>query len=122
MKRTPIQPDLSAIPSRLHPFFSAPVFDSSCSPEARVYYLDAQGGLFLKTAPKSTLEAEAAMNRFFHEKGLGPEVLDYFSDDADWLLTRRTPGEACTHEVYLSDPKRPCDTPATLLRALHEQS
>lgn len=122
MKRTLIQPDLSAIPARLHPFFAAPVYDSSCSPEARVYYLDTQGGLFLKTAPKGTLEREAAMNRYFHQKGLGPEVLDYFTEEADWLLTRQIPGEDCTHERYLSDPKRLCDTTATLLRALHEQS
>jgi len=121
MTRTPIVPKLDTIPERLHPFFTGPVYDSSCSPEARVYYLDTDGGLFLKTAPRGTLAAEAAMNRHFHQLGLGPEVLDYFAEGSDWLLTRRIPGEDCTHETYLADPKRLCDTTAALLRQLHEQ-
>jgi len=120
MKRTPITPNSDTIPERLHPFLCCPIFDSSCSPEARVWYLDTQGGLFLKTAPKGTLAQEAAGNRYFHQLGFGPEVLDYFTEEADWLLTRAIPGEDCTHEAYLSDPKRLCHTTAELLRQLHD--
>ena len=58
------------------------------------------------------------MDRFFHQKGLGPQVLSYLTADRDWLLTAQVPGEDCTH--YLSDPKRLCDTTAQLLRQLHE--
>ena len=121
MKRTPITPDFDAVPERLHPFLHCPVFDSSCSPEARVWYLDTLDGLFLKTAPKGTLAQEAAGNRYFHQLGLGPQVLDYFTEKDDWLLTRAIPGEDCTHEVYLADPKRLCDTTAELLRQLHDR-
>jgi len=121
MKRTPTKPDLSAIPESFHPLLlQSPVFDSSCSKEARVYYIDQDGGLFLKAAPKGTLQQEAQMDAFFHSKGLGPEVVQYLSEEKDWLLTRRIPGEDCTHPDYLADPKRLCDTTATLLRQLHE--
>ena len=121
MQRTPIIPDLSAFPDRLHPFLkNTPVYDSSCSPEARVWYLE-QYDLYLKTAQQGSLQREAAMNRHFHTLGLGPQVVDYFSADADWLLTRRIPGEDCTDPYFRADPKRLTETTATLLRKLHDQ-
>lgn len=120
MKRTPITPELSAIPAQFHSFFAdANIFDSSCSPIARVYHIDKGEGFFLKTAPKGTLEKEAAMTRFFHEKGLGAQVLAYDSLEADWMLTCRVPGEDCLDSMYLEDPVRLCDTTAQLLRWLH---
>ena len=121
MKRTLLHPDLSQFPQIFHPLLeNAPVYDSSCSQEARVWYLEAGEGLYLKTAPSGKLRTEAEMTRFFHRKGLGPEVLEYCSGETDWLLTRAVPGEDCTHRQYLSDPRRLCDTTAHLLRQLHE--
>ncbi len=98
----------------------ASVFDSSCSPEARVYYIKNNGGLYLKTAAKGTLQRETLMTDYFHKKGLGAEVLGYVTDENDWLLTAAVKGEDCVHEMYLSDPKRLCDTLAVALRELHE--
>jgi len=122
MKRTPITPDLTAIPAQFHPLFSgAPVYDSSCSPEARVYYIDTDGGLFLKTAEKGSLKQEGDLDTYFHTLGLGPEVLEYHSGKADWLLTRRVPGEDCLHPAYLDDPKRLTDTIAQMLLDLHSR-
>lgn len=120
MKRTLIQPELSQFPAEFHALLTAPVFDSSCSPEARVYFIDCDGGLFLKSAPAGTLQKEAAMDRFFCEKGFGPQVLSYQTTDRDWLLTAAVPGEDCLHEKYIADPQRLCDTTALLLRQLHE--
>lgn len=121
MKRTAIVPDLSQFPETFHTLLSGcPVFDSSCSPEARVYYLDRDGGLFLKSAPGGTLKTEAEMTAFFYSKALSAEVLSYLPGERDWLLTRAIPGDDCTHAMYLSDPTRLCDTTATLLRQLHE--
>ena len=121
MKRTPIVPQLPLFPEEFHSLLAfSPVFDSSCSQEARVYYIDREGGLFLKSAPKGSLKTEADMNDFFHSKGLGPEVLSFLSGEQDWLLTRRISGEDCTHPDYLSDPKRLCDTIAARLRQLHD--
>lgn len=122
MNRQPITIDMSAFPAEFHPLLEgAAVYDSSCSPEARVYFIDRDGGCFLKSAPRGSLKTEAAMTAFFHSKGLSAQVLGYTDDgQKDWLLTRRLPGEDCTHPMYLEDPKRLCDTTAQLLRQLHE--
>ena len=124
MKRTKITVDPTAFPQVLLPYFTgATVYDSSCSREARVRYLEKDGGYYLKSADRGALEQEAALTRFFHEKGLAAEVVAYVSDEThDYLLTTRVEGEDCTHAVYLSDPARLCDLLATRLRALHELS
>ena len=121
MNRTPICVDLSAIPTQFHAYLQgASLFDSSCSPAARVFFLDKGPGFYLKTAAKGTLAREAAMTSFFHGKGLGPEVLAYESLDADWMLTLRIAGEDCLHRQYLDEPARLCDTTAQLLGMLHD--
>ena len=122
MKRTPIQPDLSQFPVAFHNLLTAPVYDSSCSPEARVYLIDKDQGYFLKSAPVGTLQKESVMGRFLNEKHLGPQVLSYFTTDRDWLLTAKVSGEDCTHTQYLSNPKQLCETTAQLLRQLHDTS
>jgi len=120
MERTPVTPTLRDFPEEFHPLLTGPVYDSSCSQAARVWFLDREDGFYLKSAPKDTLQTEANMTRYFHSKGLGAEVVCYLSDEKDWLLTRQVPGEDCTHRQYLEDAKRLCDTTATLLRRLHE--
>lgn len=121
MQRKPVLLNWDEIPADFHSFLEGTaIFDSSCSKLARVWLLDKGPGFYLKTAPKGSLQKEAAMTRFFHEKGLGPEVLCYKSLEADWLLTRRIPGEDCTWQPYMDDPVRLCDTTAELLRMLHE--
>lgn len=121
MQRTPVLLNREDIPSEFHSFLEdAAVFDSSCSKAARVWFLDKGPGFYLKTAPKGALQKEAALTGFFHAKGLSAEVLAYESLDADWMLTRRVPGEDCTFPLYKEDPARLCDTTAELLRMLHE--
>ena len=122
MKRTRIETDLTRFPEELRPFLrGADVYDSSCSEEARVYYIDREGGLFLKRYSAGKLKAEAIMTAYFHSLGLSAEVLAYVSTDAyDYLLTRRIPGEDCTHQMYRAAPERLCDLTAEQLRKLHE--
>ena len=122
MTRTLITPDPTDFPAVFHPILSgARVFDSSCSPEAQVLFIQKDAGLYLKSGASGALAREAAMTRFFHEKGLGTEVLDYRTEgERDWLLTLRVPGEDCTHADYVSNPERLCDLTAALLRELHE--
>ena len=120
MERKLLIPDAVLFPEPFQSLTGYPVYDSSCSAQARVYFIDTGDGLFLKKAPKGTLARETAMTRFFHEKGLGAQVLSYESLDADWLLTRRVPGEDCTHAMYKADPRRLCDLTAELLRRLHD--
>ncbi len=122
MKRTPIQPEFSSIPAVFHDWMqNVPVFDSSCSREARVLFLDAQGGMYLKSAPAGSLSREAAMDEYFHSLGLGPEVLAYHSAEKDWLLTQAVRGEDCLHPDYLADPKRLAETMAQMLSDLHHR-
>ena len=122
MQRKPVTLNFETIPEAFHSYLKgSAVFDSSCSTAARVYFLDKDAGYYLKTAPKGSLQKEAALTDFFFRKGLGAEVLAYESKETDWLLTRRIPGEDCIWQPYLDDPKKLCDTTATLLRMLHEQ-
>lgn len=112
---------MDMFPNEFHRLLvDASVFDSSCSSEAKVYFIDKEKGYFLKSAPQGSLQKEAEMTRYFHSKGLAAEMLSYVSGEKDWLLTHRVPGEDGTFAMYLEDPKRLCDTTATLLRTLHE--
>ena len=122
MKKTPISVNFNDFPEEFHPSLErARVFDSSCSPEARVYFLDLDGGFYLKTAAGGSLKKEALMDDYFFKKGLGaPEVVRYLEGERDWLLTTHVAGEDCTHADYLADPKRLCDLLAVKLRELHE--
>lgn len=121
MKKTALDNIPIALPSEFeHLLAGAPVYDSSCSPEARVYFIDRDGGYYLKCSQVGTLAREAQMTAYFHSKGIGAEVVGCLSDTSDWLLTKRVVGEDCVHETYLTDPKRLCDTLAETLRGLHE--
>jgi len=123
MKRTKITPNASAFPEELLPILSAgEAYDSSCSPEARVIYIDGDGGYFIKSAPAGALKSEAQMDAYFHRKGLGAEVLLYLqNENRDWLVTRRVSGEDLTHESYLAQPRRLAVMLGERLRALHEE-
>lgn len=124
MKRTLIKtPDLSAFPKEAAEYLTdAEIFDSSCSPEARVFFIDKDGGYYLKTSDCGTLKKEAELTRFFNGKGLATEVLFYVQDEKDWLLTRKVEGEDCTFAKYLENPERLTDLLAEKLRELHETS
>ena len=122
MKRTLIDKIPIALPSELRRFAEgAKIYDSSCSPEARVYLIEREGGCFLKSGEVGTLKREAEMTGYFHSIGLGAEVLHYSTfEGRDLLLTSRVRGEDCTHPEYLENPTKLCDTVATKLRELHE--
>lgn len=120
MNRTPINSSLADYPEVFHPIITgARLFDSSCSPEAKVIYIERDCGYYLKSAKKGELASEAELGAYFSSKGLAPKVVEYRSLERDWLLTERAVGEDCTHSRYLDDPKRLCDTLAECLRSLH---
>ena len=97
------------------------MYDSSCSPEARVYFIEKDMGAYLKSSALGTLKREAEMTEYFHKKGIGAEVLYYGSDgERDWLMTSRVRGEDLTDALYLSDPKRLSEILGQKLRELHE--
>lgn len=120
MERRLLTIDPQLFPASFQPLLTGvPVYDSSCSPTAKVWFIDRDGGYYLKRAPRNSLQKEAALTRFFHEKGLGAEVLSYESPEDDWMLTTRVPGEDCISPAYLENPKRLCDITAEALRMLH---
>ena len=122
MNRTKTELNPADFPQEMRPFLrDAAIYDSSCSPEARVWYIDREGGLFLKKNAAGTLKQEAMMTGYFHSLGLSAEVLAFAEDGQhDYLLTRRIPGEDCTHEMYRREPERLCDLLAEKLRELHD--
>lgn len=121
MKKTLLNQIPNEIPQDIRRVMSeANIYDSSCSPEAKVYFIDKGNGYYLKCSDKGTLEKEAKMTEYFYSKGIGAEVLKYISDDRDWLLTTAVVGEDCVYEEYLMNPERLCDTIAYELRKLHE--
>lgn len=124
MKRTLLSIDTNDFPAEYRFLLTGtPVYDSSCSPAAKVYFIDRDGGYYLKSQPLSvgSLRTEAEKTRFFHEKGLGAEVLSYQTvGEVDWLLTRRVLGEDCTYADYLAEPARLAELLGGLLRELHE--
>ena len=116
---------LNGIPNEMPQEFrrfasAADIYDRSCSAEAEVYFIDKGNGYYLKCSGKGRLEEEYKMTEYFHSKGIGAEVLNYVSNDRDWLLTTAVAGEDGAYEGYLSDPGRLCDTIAYELRKLHE--
>lgn len=120
MKKTRLDalpPDCPAEIAEL--FGDAPVYDSSCSDAARVYFIDRNEGFFLKRAPLENLREEQAMTAVFARLGLGPEVLCYRQNEWDWMLTRRIPGEDGTH--YLDRPALLCDVLGAAFRELHDR-
>ena len=121
MKRTRITVDPCLYPDPLSARWQeGKVYDSSCSPEARVLYIEKDGGYYLKSAAAGSLAREAEMTRYFHSKGLAPEILLYVTNvDKDYLLSRRAVGEDGTFDSYLANPEKLCDTMAETLRGLH---
>lgn len=120
MNRTPITPNIAEFPDIFRPLLcGAKLYDSSCSQAAKVIYIDKDCGYYLKSAESGMLSREAELTRFFHEKKLAADVVEYFTDDKDWLLTTKVPGEDCTHRQYLDDPLRLCDILGETLRSLH---
>ena len=78
MKRTEISVNIADFPAPFAGILqNARVFDSSCSPQARVFYIERDGGLFLKRSAAGTLRKEALQTAYFHQKGLSAPVLDY---------------------------------------------
>ncbi len=121
MERRKVNIDYKEYPETFHFLLkNADVYDSSCSPEARVIYIDKDEGLYLKKSKLGSLKNEAELTAYFNKKGLAPCVLEYVTEDGDYLLTRRVKGEDCTFYKYLESPKKLCETTATLLRKLHE--
>ncbi|GHV11956.1 aminoglycoside phosphotransferase APH(3') [Clostridia bacterium] len=121
MSLTPITVDTADYPAEMRSLMDdAAIYDSSCSPNARVLFIDKDCGYYLKSAPKNTLEREAVMTRYFHTKGLAARVAEYVSDvERDYLLTEKVPGDDCRETKYLEHPERLAELLGERLALLH---
>ncbi len=118
---TKITPNFEHFPDELRKFTEGyDVFDSSSSPEAKVLFIDKDEGYFLKSAKKGALTNEAELGKYFHKKGLAPEVLLYASLEKDFLLTKKARGADATDKRYLDEPKKLAAKIGEFLRELHE--
>ncbi|MBP3338773.1 MAG: aminoglycoside 3'-phosphotransferase [Lachnospiraceae bacterium] len=116
MQKTKIQINITDFPKELHNILEgANIYDSSSHPDFKVLYSDL--GYYIKMSEKGNLEKEAKMTKIFEEKGIGPELVSYISDDKDYMVTRSVKGEDCLH--YLDNPERLCLVLANTLKYLH---
>ena len=71
MNRTLVEKTPFRLPEEIERFTpGAHIYDSSCSPEARVYFIDRDSGYYLKKGKSGTLAREAALSDYFHKKWL----------------------------------------------------
>jgi len=124
MNLIPLTLDLSLYPVELRSLLSnTKLYDSSCSPQAKVIFIDKDNGYFLKYSPVGSkkLQDEVELTKYFHTKGLAPEVLTFitYECDHDWLLTAKIQGDDCITLKYIEYPERLCDTIAEQLVLLH---
>lgn len=98
------------------------VYDSSCSETAQTIFIDREDGFFLKISAGGNLSNDAVMTKYFGKKGLSAQVIQYVSNENDYLLTTKIPGEDGISRKYIDEPTRLCDTFAQSLRMLHETS
>jgi kanamycin kinase len=100
-------------------FSNCDIYDSSSSPEARVYFADIDGGYFIKVGESGTLSKEAMMAEYFHRLGIGTEFVLYNSGKADVLVTKKLTGCDLTSREYLDAPKKTAENMGICLRKLH---
>ena len=122
MKRTKITLDTRLFPASVRRLCEgADLYDSSCSTEARVIYVERDGGYFIKTAPAGSLKKEALLDAYFYKKGLSAPVIEYATHEGrDILVTARVAGEDATDALYLGEPRRLAIKMGEMLRELHE--
>jgi len=120
VKKIPIKFDTGSLPSAFLPYLKGgELYDSSSSPEAKVIYIKKRDSLYLKIGEQGTLKREAELYRYFHTIALSPAVLEYCSEDKDYLLTASADGKDCTEAEYLSNPGKLAATIGEALRKLH---
>ena len=101
-------------------FSECEVYDSSSSPEARVYFVDCDGGYFVKVGRPGSLKKEAAMTDYYHRLGLSAEVVSFKSRETDVFVTKKLLGHDLTSREYLDSPKKMAENMGIYLRELHE--
>lgn len=116
MEKTKTQINIQDFPEELHSYLAgADIYDSSSSPQAKVYYISPD--YFLKVGERESLMLEALRTGWFHKNGLGVKVMWYGGSDRDYMLTKAAEGEDCT--AFLDKPEQLCSVMAGAMKMLH---
>lgn len=91
------------------------IYDSSGHSHSKVYYIDT--GIYIKVDDLYALKSEAEMSKLMYKLGVGVEVIDYISQEKDYLVTREAIGSDLTH--ILESPDKVCEILANALKSLH---
>lgn len=121
MKLKPITINWDEYPIELYPYLDgAKLYDSNCSPNTKVIFIDKDGGYFLKIGCIADLDREYEMTRYFHSHELASNVIAYHFDIGhSYLLTPKISGDDCTTAKYIEQPKRLAELLGEQLRFLH---
>lgn len=123
MKRTLVKDNVESFPKEIRDFVTnCDIYNSSCSPEAKVWFADKDNGYFIKNSVKNSLEKEALMTDYLFQNGLSAKTLCYITGKSDWLVTERIKGEDCTFEKYTKNPQKLCEILAESMLLLHSQN
>ena len=115
-----IELDIDSFPNEIKPYLiGSAIYDSSFR-NAATYFIDRDGGYYLKLAPKNILDHQATMMNYFHSKGVTARVCVYISDDKDYFLMERVKGENCLEDKYLNEPEKLAGIIGKCLRYLHD--
>lgn len=86
MIRKAVQVNISDYPEALSELLKdTPVYDSSCSQEAQVIFIDKDGGYYVKKAPKETLKG-ISKNSPSRSTGYGIMEVRGGDRDAAWII------------------------------------
>lgn len=121
MKKTKVSLHLESMPPDIGRYMkNATVYDSSCSENAKTYYISGEVKAYLKISGKGTLEREYTMMNFLSRRQVAPEVIAYASDSAlDYLLTEAVEGEDGTAVHHLANPAKLAAVYGEYLQMLH---
>ncbi|MDL2287552.1 aminoglycoside 3'-phosphotransferase [Eubacteriales bacterium OttesenSCG-928-G02] len=120
MQHKSIKIDISEFPKEIRQFISpSELFDKSSSKDAKILFSNKEHGYYIKYAAKGALASEVEMTRYFHKKSLASEVIEYISEEKDWMVTKKLLGEDCISQKYLEQPERLCEKLAENLALLH---
>jgi len=116
-----IEIDVNFLPDEIKSYLiGAEIYDASFK-NAKTYFIDRDGGYYLKIAPKNILEHQAVMMDYFHGKNMTARLYAFVSDNEnDYMLMGRVKGESCLDEKYLSEPEKLAVVAGESLRRLHD--
>ncbi|NHN33384.1 aminoglycoside 3'-phosphotransferase [Paenibacillus agricola] len=121
MKRVETVCNIEALPLIIQEYAKAArIYDSSCSENARTFFLDGTVRSYLKLGKKGALEKESRMMDFVSREGLAPKVIAYISDvSEDYLLMEAVTGEDGVSGGHLDNPSKLAHVFGEYLRLLH---